>query len=96
MAVDHAMFCVDICRSVRQKLMSPGFANVNEFLQFFDRMPPEWLPRPNINKSTLSKKIGVNSKVIRVETLGGYFQTFKGLTAVIDTGTGDYVYWREY
>jgi len=95
-AVDHAMFCVDICRSVRQKLMSPGFANVNEFLQFFDRMPAEWLPRPNINKSTLSKKIGVNSKVIRVETLGGYFQTFKGLTAVIDTGTGDYVYWREY
>jgi type II secretory pathway component PulK len=95
-AVDHAMFCIDICRSVRQKLMSPGFGNVGEFLSVFDRLPAEWLPRPVLDKNALSQKIGVNSKVIRVETLGGHFQTFKGLTAVIDTGTGNYVYWREY
>lgn len=96
--IDHALYCVDMCRTLRQALMSPGFGNVSQFTSFFSRLPsdPLWQPRPAINMNNLAQKIGVKSRVIRVETVGGSFGTYRGLTAVIDTSTGDYVYWREY
>lgn len=96
--IDQALFCMDMCRTLRQALMSPGFGNVGQFTNFFMRLPsdPLWQPRPAINMNNLLPKIGVKSRVIRVETVGGSFGTYRGLTSVIDTSTGDYVYWREY
>jgi general secretion pathway protein K len=91
--MDYALYCMDMCRTLRQSLMSPGFGNIQSFLQFFSRLP--WGPRPQFGNQ-LQQRIGVKSRVIRVETMGSSFGSNRGLTAVIDTSTGDYVYWREH
>jgi general secretion pathway protein K len=94
--MDFAMYCMEMCRTLRQALMSPGFSNTGQFMKFFDLLPAEWQPRPILDKRALTQKIGVKSRVIRVETTGGYYTTFRSLTGIIDSSTGDYVYWREY
>jgi len=94
--ITYGMYCLDMCRTLRQSLMSPGFSNVAQYLRFFDLLPAEFGERPKLRKSELQNKIGVKSRVIRVETVGGYYTTYRSLTSVIDTSTGDYVYWREY
>ena len=94
--VDLGLYCMGICVKLRQSLLSPGFVNINDFLNFFDKLPAEWQPRPQIDKARLGQVVGTKSRVIRVTTTGRYYTTVKKLTAVIDTATGNYVYWREY
>jgi hypothetical protein len=94
--MDYAMYCMEMCRTLRQSLMSPGFSNTGQFTRFFELLPEEWQPKPLLDKRALSQKIGVKSRVIRVETSGGYYTTYRSLTGIIDSSTGDYVYWREY
>ncbi|MFT7622707.1 MAG: type II secretory pathway component PulK [Myxococcota bacterium] len=94
--IDEALYCLDICRTLRQSLMSPGFSNVNQFMTFFQRLRPALDPRPVINTRNLAQALGTKSKIIRVETVGGSYGTYRSLTGIIDTSTGDYVYWREY
>ena len=94
--IDYSLFCMNICRSLRQALMSPGFGNPKQFLDFFSKLPGAWEPRPQLDARAMGQKIGVKSRVIRIETVGGSYGTYRTLTAVIDTSTGDYVYWREY
>ncbi len=93
--VTEALFCLDICRRLRQSLMSPGFSNVGQFTTFFQRLRPGLTPRPVV-PSQVTKHLGTKSKIIRIETVGGSYGTYRGLTGVIDTSTGEYVYWREY
>ena len=38
----------------------------------------------------------VKARMIRIETTGTSYGADRALTAVIDTRTGDFVYWREY
>ncbi|HIA00552.1 MAG TPA: hypothetical protein EYN66_01340 [Myxococcales bacterium] len=94
--MDFGMYCLEMCRTLRQSLMSPGFSNTGQFTKFFDLLPAEWQPRPVLDKKTIAKKVGVKSRVIRVETSGGHYTTYRSLTGIIDSSTGDYVYWREY
>jgi type II secretory pathway component PulK len=94
-ALDLGLFCSDMCRTLRQALMSPGWGNVNQFLTLFDKLPPEWGDRPTIQKDVVGQKLGTQSKVIRIETVGGSYGTYRGLSAVIDTGSGEFVYWNE-
>ena len=85
----------DAARTLRQALMSPGWGSVGQFLKLFDNLPPEWGDRPQIQKDVIGQRLGTQSRVIRVETVGGSYGTYRGLTSIIDTGTGEYVYWHE-
>jgi len=95
-AVDLGLYCADMCRTLRQALMSPGFGNVNQFLTLFDKLPADWGERPILKKDVLNQRLGTQSRVIRIETVGGSYGTYRGLSAVIDTATGEYIYWREH
>ena len=90
------MGCMDMCRTLRQGLGGKGFASAQQFFQFMDRLPPTWGQRPVLDKNTLNGIVGVKSEMVRLETVGGSYGTFKSLTSVVDTKTGEYVYYREY
>ncbi|MFT5429481.1 MAG: type II secretory pathway component PulK [Myxococcota bacterium] len=94
--VQTALGCVESCRTIRQALYSPGFASLNQFYQVFQKLPGRFGPRPALNTSALNARLGTKSKVIRIETVGGSYGTYKALTSVLDTSVGSYVYWREY
>ena len=96
--VHFAVGCLDFCRTLRQVFLSPGFSNTTQFMNVVGQVQqlPEIGPGPAIRGNAMKQKIGVKSRVIRLEALGGSYGTFKGLTAVIDTSTGEYIYWREY
>ena len=94
--MEAAMGCMDMCRTLRQGLGGKGFASAQQFFQFLERLPPSWGQRPVLDKNTLNGMLGVKSEMVRLETVGGSYGTFKSLTSVVDTKTGEYVYYREY
>ena len=95
--MDEAIYCLDICRKLRQSLVSPGFSNITQVTrQFFKNLRGDLLGKPILNNRAVETDFGVKAKFIRIETAGTSYGTARGLTAVIDTATGDYVYWREY
>ena len=95
-SIDWALGCLDVCREVRKTLMSPGFARVDQFIKFFQSVPPSLGVAPALSGQKVRQTADVKSKIIRIETVGGSFGTYRGLTGVLDTSSGDYIYWREY
>ncbi len=85
-----------MCRGIRQVLFSPGFGSVQDFANFFNQIPGGWQPRPMVNAMALEPRLTFKAQPIRIESVGGFYGTYKSLTAVLDSKSGNYVYWREY
>ena len=86
---------IELCRGIKKMLYTAPFNNTQAFVQFFQKLPAEIQPSVQLNQAALSQYIGTKSRVIRVTSTGTVGRTTKKLTAVIDTGSGKYVYWRE-
>jgi type II secretory pathway component PulK len=86
---------LELCRGIKKMLFTAPFANANAFVNFFKKLPPELAPLVQVNGAALKPVVGVKSRVIRVQSTGKVGRTEKRITAIIDTSTGKYVYWRE-
>jgi general secretion pathway protein K len=86
---------IEICRNIKKMLFTSPFSSANSFAKFFSKLPPELAPLFPVNANALKQVVGVKSKIVRIEATGTVGNTRKEITAVIDTGSGKYVYWHE-
>lgn len=86
---------IEMCRNIKKMLYTAPFNSPKSFTDFFGRLPDEFGGAIPINSQALQQVIGTKSRVIRVKGTGKVGATEKTVTAVIDTSTGKYVYWRE-
>jgi type II secretory pathway component PulK len=93
--IDVAMGLMEVCRRIKWALFTPPFANENEFISFFSKLPEPLNQEIKVNPNTLRALIGTRSKVLRVTARGYVGRTGHQIEAVIDTKSLDYLYWRE-
>ena len=86
---------LDICRNIKKMLFTAPFSSANSFIKFFQKLPPELAPLFPVAGTGLKNIVGVRSKIIRVRSVGTVGNTQREITAVVDTGSGKYVYWNE-
>jgi len=86
---------IEICRNIKKMLFTAPFSSANSFARFFAKLPPELAPLFPVSGNALKQVVGVRSKIIRIRSMGTVGNTQKEITAVIDTGSGKYVYWNE-
>lgn len=86
---------LEICRSIKKMLFTAPFSSASAFVKFFQKLPPELATLFQVNGNALKQVVGVKSKIIRITSVGTVGNTEKEITAVIDTGSGKYVYWHE-
>lgn len=93
--MDRALQLMDTCRRIKKEIFLPPFANENEFLTFFSRLPEPFASMLAVNQGTLRPLVGVKSKVLRVTSRGWVGTSGWQITAVIDQGSTNWLHWRE-
>ncbi|MBP7125223.1 general secretion pathway protein GspK [Myxococcota bacterium] len=93
--VDRVLLLLDSCRRIKRELFLPPFANENEFLGFFQRLPEPFSQLLALNQGTLRALIGTRAKTLRVTSRGWAGSSGWQITAVIDQGSTNWLYWRE-
>lgn len=93
--MDRALGLMDSCRRMKRELFLPPFANENDFLGFFQRLPMPFSQLLQVNAATLKPLVGTKSKVLRVTSRGWVGTSGWQITAVIDQGSTNWLHWRE-
>jgi len=90
---------METCRVLKKIMFSPPFANTGRFVQFFDKLgtvlPADYAQVLQINHGRMLDDIGTTGKIVRISAYGTSGQVQKKITALLDTGSQKYVYWRE-
>jgi len=90
---------IEVCRTLKKMVFSPPFANPGRFVQFFDKLgtvlPADYAQAVQINQSRMLDDIGTSGKIVRIQAWGTSGKVKKRITALLDTTTQRYVYWRE-
>ncbi len=84
---------IEQCRNLRKALFMPFSAR--SFLQFLRGLGSMAGIDLQLRERELQQVLGESSRVIRIEATGTMGNTERHITAIIDTGTGKTVYWRE-
>lgn len=93
--MDLALGLLDVCRNIKRALFTPPFSSENDFIMFFSRLPEPLNQAVVVNASTLRPLVGTRTKVVRVIARGWSGETGHQIEAVIDTGSLNYLYWKE-
>ena len=93
--MDMAMAYLETCRSIKRALYAPPFNGENDFIGFWQRLPEPLNQLIQVNTSTLRPFVGIKSKALRVVARGFVGQSGHQITAVIDTGSTNWLYWKE-
>lgn len=93
--MDVALGYFETCRNIKRAMFTPAFMSEASFISFFDRLPEPLNQVIRINAGTLKPMIGTRSKVLRVIARGWVGGSGHSITAVIDTSSTNYLYWRE-
>ncbi len=93
--MDRALGLMQQCRQIKKEIFLPPFANENEFLTFFQRLPAPFSTMLTVNQNTLRPLVGTKSKVLRVTSRGWVGTSGWEITAVIDQGSTNWLHWRE-
>ncbi|MBM4345397.1 MAG: general secretion pathway protein GspK [Deltaproteobacteria bacterium] len=90
---------IEVCRTLKKMVFSPPFANPGRFVQFFDKLgtvlPADYAQVLQINQSRMLDDVGTSGKIVRIQAYGTSGKVTKRITALLDTTTQRYVYWRE-
>ncbi len=90
---------MEVCRTLKKMVFSPPFANTAKFVQFFDKLgtvlPPQYSQVLQINHGKMLEDIGTSGKIVRIQAYGTAGKVSKKITALLDTTSQRYVYWRE-
>lgn len=93
--MDLALGMMQMCRRIKQALFTPAFSSGNDFIAFFDRLPEPLNQFIRLNAATLRPMIGTQTKVLRVAARGWVGESGHEITAVVDTSSMNYLYWKE-
>lgn len=90
---------IEVCRTLKKMIFSPPFANAARFVQFFDKLgtvlPADYAQVLQINHAKMLDDIGTSGKIIRINAYGTSGKVSKRISALLDTGSQRYVYWKE-
>jgi type II secretory pathway component PulK len=90
---------LEVCRTLKKMIMSPPFANPGRFVNFFDRLgtvlPADYAQVLQVNHGRMLEDVGTSGKIVRITAMGTSGKVQKKLTALLDTTSQRYVYWRE-
>lgn len=95
---------IEVCRTLKKMIMSPAFASPAKFVQFFDKLGPvlgaieggtTYAQVLQINHARMLEDIGTSGKIVRIQAYGTSGKVQKKITALLDTTSQRYVYWRE-
>lgn len=95
-AIDYVVYLIDQCRSIKKAMRMPPFRNPQEFVQMFGKLPAPFNALVQVNQAQLLQAIDTTSNVLRVRAVGQVGNIQKTLEAVLDTGSGTFVYWKEW
>ncbi len=70
--VDIALEWLDVCRQIKWSLFTPPFANAQDFVQFFQRLPPPLNTTLRLNSAQLLRNASTDARMIRVRATGTY------------------------
>ncbi len=90
---------IEVCRALKKMVFSPPFANAGRFAQFFDKLgtvlPPDYAQVLQVNQQRMLDDVGTSGKIVRIQAFGTSGKVQKRITALLDTTSQRYVYWRE-
>jgi type II secretory pathway component PulK len=90
---------IEVCRTLKKMVFSPPFANAGRFVQFFDKLgtvlPQDYTQVLQINHAKMLDDVGTSGKIVRIQAYGTSGKVSKRITALLDTTSQRYVYWRE-
>ncbi len=97
--VDAAAQYFEICRTLKKLIFSPPFSSALKFTQFFDKLgsvlPAEYTNLARMNRSRMLADVNTKGQIVRIIAYGTAGPVTKTITALLDTTTRQYVYWRE-
>lgn len=94
--IDYVVSLIDQCRSIKKAMRMPPFKSAQEFVQMLGKLPPPFNAMMQVNQAQLMQSIDTSSNVLRVRAVGTVGNVQKTLEAVLDTGSGTFVYWKEW
>ncbi len=90
---------IEVCRTLKKMLFSPPFANPGRFVNFFDKLgtvvPADYAKVLAINQGRMLEDVGTSGKIVRIQAYGTSGKVQRRITALLDTTSQRYVYWRE-
>ncbi|MBI5610524.1 MAG: general secretion pathway protein GspK [Deltaproteobacteria bacterium] len=90
---------IEVCRTLKKMLFSPPFANPGRVVNFFDKLgtvvPADYAKVLAINQGRMLEDVGTSGKIVRIQAYGTSGKVQRRITALLDTTSQRYVYWRE-
>ena len=90
---------IEVCRTLKKLVFSPPFSTPSRFVRFFDKLgtvlPADYANVLRINQGMMLRDVGTDGKIIRITGYGTAGPVTKTISALLDTTTKQWVYWRE-
>ncbi|HOE82408.1 MAG TPA: type II secretion system protein GspK [Myxococcota bacterium] len=93
--VDRALALMDLCRDIKRALFMPPFSNEVDFIGFWTRLPDPLNQFIVVDQNRLRPMVGTRTKVLRITARGWAGASGHQITAVIDQGSENFLYWKE-
>ncbi len=93
--IDRGISLMEMCRDIKRALFMPPFSNEAEFVAFWTRLPDPLNQFVAIDGNRLTPMIGTRTKVLRITARGWSGASGHQITAVIDQGSENFLYWKE-
>ncbi len=94
--IDDALIAMESCRRIKKQIYSTPFTSMSRFNQFFQRYPAAMgtgVAFP-INTSIVSQQLGVQTRMVRIESEGFYGDTKRKMVSIVDTANGALVHYH--
>jgi type II secretory pathway component PulK len=90
---------IEVCRTLKRLVFSPPFSTPSRFVRFFDKLgtvlPADYANVLRINRGRMLRDIGTTGSIVRITAYGTAGPVTKTVSALLDTTTKQWVYWRE-
>ncbi len=90
---------IEVCRTLKKLIFSPPFSTPGRFVRFFDKLgtvlPADYANVLRVNAGKMLADVGTSGQIVRITAYGTSGAVTKTITALLDTTSRQYVYWRE-
>jgi len=90
---------IEVCRTLKKLVFSPPFSTPSRFARFFNKLgtvlPADYANVLRINRGKMLRDVGTSGKIVRITGVGTAGPVTKSISALLDTSTKQWVYWRE-
>ncbi len=90
---------IEVCRTLKKLIFSPPFSTPGRFVRFFEKLgtvlPADYANVLQVNAGKMLADVGTSGQIVRITAFGTSGSVTKTITALLDTTSKQYVYWRE-